>query len=460
MTILRSTSAIKLDTGEDLAVYAEGSDRVFDPFFFVANPGSVVGSSVLAEISQRPYCRVQRTGTFQSYGYGTRLLWTRTTCRRKGSCCNEAPVIVLSSDGVRGARPLQASLLESVADPTIFYDSEVGQYHLYYWVNGWSPRGNPTIPNPGESLFPGSTSTLSYDDVSPSGLTGDPIPAEDDDYRYTSPPSPPGFDETFPPPKNFTSIKDVPEASSGYPELGPFDLSRFWVAPWTDSHRYRVVDTDPNNLFQAAGGDSFTVPQTPIVLGVKTALAEDAANRTDAQQATLDEYVNSGVRLGRLTRTTRVLMYTRGWVISGFERPGSATNSSEDGEVMPWLVVQQPTPVMAFVRGCSKMIATRQKWTSFMDGNSLFVTAPKNYRHVAAVSTNFTAGMPIVDFVMHSPWHQFNSITRAASIPETDVSQNAPFVVASLLIFPLLPTFVTAAGALTGLSIYDDYSKL
>lgn len=447
--------------GEITGVISENMPAGQPPFYLNLPVGD--GGTKMFYVSRDT--RGQEQNKPKAWGAGTRILYTITTCERK-PLPTLIPVIAIWSDGEKGPYPISASLIESAVDPSLTFDRTTGKFHLYYWVNGWTPSGNiPYYDNQPDVEEP----TL-FNSVKPPGPS-----LEDPLYRI------PAAESRHPAPRSFLATRDLPnwfnesvDSSNPYgtipqptnEKVGPFNINSFWIAPWTDGHLYRfgpdydptpppavappvpivppgtsppspppvipVEQTDLLNQFSFA-----VIPQQTIQQEVSIALYRLKKNQPlkPSELATLIEYDLMPRRLANLSRATRVLMHSSGYLYINTKveepevTPSSAgsslptpTYTSEDSP-QPYLVVDAPQPVYAAPRGINKVMVARNKWTSYLSGESVFITAPMNYRYPSAGTATLTVGNPQVDFTLHDPSDFIDSWKRGVLLPESDTPQ-------------------------------------
>lgn len=483
----RALSLTVGQNGELTGVIPENVQRGQPPFMLNMAVGE--GGSPMFYVQKD--VRNQESEKVRGYGAGSRVLYMMNTCQRKPLPLM-TPVISIWTDAENGGYPMSASLIEGAVDPILTYDPTTALYHLYYWVNAWSPpetpsqSGNPSLTEE-ENLFQSV--------IPPYPLT------EDSTYRE------PNSEAVWPISNNFLGIRDLPdwfttEASnlgnlgvdsfvSVYPtvkptqeRIGPFNISSFWVAPWSDGHLYRFPkDFDPlptpsvapptpygppgspppppvipiNNPNFLDNFSFATMPQQPIQQEVATALyhLRQGNPLKPTQKATLLEYELWPRRIMNLARTTRVLMHTTGHIYvlrkrDDYEVPMGAsmpnTGQSTSEEPQPYLVVKSPQPVLSAPKGSNKILVGRQKWTSFIDGEDTYILAPLNYKYPAAGTIDLTAGNPQVDFQIHDPCDFLDSWRRGVCLPDATVPQFPPYLPEKSLVFPLV-----SPGSLVGL---------
>jgi hypothetical protein len=453
----RSMSLAPADSGEVISVIAEN-------LYYPLTAFRLYGSA-----APTPFIQVHRiTGNQeknknQCYGAGCRVLLLTKTCEGRPTGIF-TPVVVLGPGADQGEMPLAASLLEGAVDPVISIDATTGEYHLLYWVNAWSPP------------LPESATEEQLRDIDIESFPG------------TAPPQAETVDETYrtgnskqPPKGMFSLIRDLPYwplVGSEPPgtetptdidlndKVGPFDISRFWVAPFSDAHLYRFssdVDTappptpyrvevtdpatgEPVAPFIPTGPEGFienytslSRPDTKITQATKSALLaeKDKKPMKPTEKATLEEYRKALVRLHNLARTTRVLMYTKGKVVAAYkqadpdivENPGGSYKEPPlpREQSLPYLVVDQPRPMLYQTKAANKVITTRQKLTSFLRNGQIFVTAPFNYSYPSAGTVSLCIGQPQVDFTIGDPNSFLIDYYRSGTFPIATRSVSPPF---------------------------------
>jgi len=427
MTTFRKISSTVAVNGENFSVGVSFLSTPTEPYILVDEAGD----------NLLPFCRVSQATTPFIYGAGTRILSLWNTCQRQ-SGVSKIPVICLTH-GQKGGVPHAASYLESASDPTLLFDPTSGRYVLFYWVNAWSPTQGadsggspPTVGSPptiyyssegiGESVFPG---------VSPAFDPTD----EDVDYRQDD-----TYSDLQPENEIYTTVRDVPEYSGDFGRIGPFDLTRFWVAPWSDAFLFQYnLDSGsglgpedwffPRNEFAEYLREVFqkvpvTIPET----------GRDITGLSLAEAATVIDYDLAWGRLGKLSRCTRVLMYTYGDL-----RVLQARRENGEPIISPcaYLVVSPPRPILGLPRGINKTVVRKAKLTSFLDSGDVFITAALGYEYPTVCSTTLTVGNPQVDFTVHSPHHVFNDVNRAANLPDAVYTQTPPYHPQQTLLFPV-----------------------
>lgn len=459
--VFRSNSGVAIENGETFSLLATNLSASKLPFsIFLPVDEGTIPTFVVSKDFQN-----QESGKIPGWGAGARILISNATCERKPSS-QLITVLTLLPNQNHASRPLKATLLEGVVDPVLTYHPPTRIYSVLYWVNAWSP--------------PSTTYSL------PSSL-----------FSQVKPPSPQSSwaDASYlnnnaylgkqPPPQNFTAVRDVPDwfqqgtapptpiypdsAPVFYPPgsttelIGPFDLNRFWVAPFTDGHLYRfppdfdpipppptavsdspVTPTPPDTVDTTSTPDFLgqyfwaVHPQTPTTLQVNNALYSLKQNKPllRSERLALEEYTYAPRRLAYLSRCTRVLMFAKGYLVCGNEAPESdrletATTAPispiKSTSTVAYLILDHPTPILALPRGINKVVVQRSKWISYLTDGRIFITASLNYRYPAAATVSLVAGNPQVDFLIHDPSDHFDFLSRAGIFPESQTPQRAPF---------------------------------
>jgi hypothetical protein len=475
----RSLSTAIGDNGELISALAENLPLALPPFLILPP---------LGEGTENGMYRVARDTTNQptrlrSYGAGARALFTTATCERKPTG-DLIPILALLPDQEKSSRPLKATLIEGAVDPVLVYHPASSIYDLYYWVNAWSPPKAGALPFP-TPLFP---STLPLEPT-----------AIDSDYESNS-----SYSFPQPPSKTFTAIREPPDwfkpgtftndrIKTPDGNVGPFDIERFWVAPFTDAHLFRFpADFDPTPPPPLAPPVSLSPPLPPSPPPIGGGPSSDLLNSfpfakypqtgttqqvndaiyavkhdqplKETQKATYEEYVYAPYRIALLSRCTRVLMKTRGFQVSGrrfydLDLTDQTTNPPKAADNVPsslchaYLVVEPPKPVWALPRGINKVVVQRPKWISYLPDGRIFITAALTYRYPAAGTVSLCAGNPQVDFTVHSPSDFWDYNRRAGILPESDAPQRAPFTPEKDLTFPLILDF-TLVGLLNQMSLW------
>jgi hypothetical protein len=462
----RSPSIVSTETGNSYGILAENFTKHQNAFSLIdVNSG------------QKFFLRVYRDEIegfkrgLIGWGAGTRVLFLENLGEL-------TPVVALFPQNNPALQtPAECTIIESPVDPVVKYFPTQKLYVIYYWVNAWSP------PSP---LGATQQKTL---------------------FQSAKPPNPVFFDPGYladsysglQPPSRFTSIRDVPSwylpgthpispvdfdelqvtipySTTNSERVGPFDLNRFWVAPFTDAHLFRfpsdydpfppppqqapaipplppgpppppppqaVVTDPPSNLLDSF--PDFRIPQTDTTKELNQILF-NIKNRiilNSGQRSTLDTYVFALQRIGGLARCSRVLMRAQGTLFSGASQNDpdymntyiTPSQSLPDKAVRTYLVVDHPQPVLAISRGINKTLIGRPKMTSFLRDSS-FITAALTYRYPAAGTVSLCAGDPQVDFTVHCPSDKFDELRRMGILPDSLTPQHAPFISGSSIIIP------------------------
>lgn len=439
----RSLSLSTADSGEIMAVIAENIQSPQPPF------------DLYHTIGKDPYIHVQRDTRNQEnevpvgYGAGCRVIFLTKTCEGKPTG-SFTPVIALREGSESFSNPMSGALIEGAVDPVIALDEVTGNYHLYYWINAWSP---PAIKS--ELASEGTPPLFKETDIP---LTYIKDLGYDYDTKATR----------QPPEKNYTCVRDLPTwpkdgtEPNGFlkigdegEKLGEFDIRRFWVAPHSDAHFYRFpndwevkappqaydpvpIPGPPAPPPLVAPSDTYLIDKYPYlnrpdtkttqaVLNAFAAIRSGVTLKPTAHRATLFEYERALLRLSNLSRTTRVLMYARGKMVPLAKQdypdvaimPGGTPKGTrppvEPAEA--YLIVDQPTPVLQIRNTTNKLLCTRQKWTSFLESGHIFITAPLNYQYPGAGSGTLVMSNPQVDYLIHDNFDNFDNIMRAGIAP-------------------------------------------
>lgn len=487
MAVMRLPSSVVTETGEVMTVIAEnfeGSQPAFTLYGLdLYKPGV--------------YARVTRDNPdgnevgLIGWGAGTKALFFTMTA--DGAPTKKmTPVIALmpNADSAKSG-PFSATVIESAVDPVLEYFETTKTFTLYYWVNAWSPPSlfSPPLPPPPSPPTQQSKSTL-FDGVKPP-----PPSLVDDGYLVDS-----SYDGPQPEPR-YTAVRDVPNwylegTAPVYPidldelnifipsmtpiseRVGPIDINRFWVAPFTDAHLFRFpskydpfpppplqdpevpppgppgppptlvlpppVVTDPSSPF-IGNFPYLTYPfnkTTQILMSVLNSISQGSSIRP-SEMSTLDTYFFALDRLVGLARCSRVLMQADGWLITGHRQDNPDQLGSTylpvptevEGHPETYLVVNHPRPVLALPRGINKVLLGRPKMTSFI-GPDFFVTAALTYRYPAVATVSLCAGNPHVDFTIQCPSDHFDEYRRMGILPESQTPQHAPPIVQGTIIIP------------------------
>lgn len=501
MAVMRLPSSVVTETGEVMTVVSENFEG-FQPSFTLYD-SDLPNSNV--------YTRVTRDNPdgndigLIGWGAGTKALFLMMTSDGVPTK-KMTPVIALmpNADSSKSGS-LAATIIESAVDPVLKYFETEKRFILYYWVNAWSPPlssspppppSNSSSPPPPPPPPPLQTKTTLFENVKPP-----PPVLVDDDYMMDL-----EYDGPQPEPR-YTIVRDVPGwykegTSPVYPidldeldiiippmtdeeeRVGPIDIDRFWIAPFTDAHLFRFPENyDPFPLpppQEAQPPDTSGPPGPPPTLVLPPPVITDPAspfignfpylsypfNKTTreltsslynithgltikpSERSTLDTYVFAFQRLMGLARCSRVLMMAEGWLMGGSTRddPDQLTSSyvpledDEDEEEIKkepntYLIVDHPKPVLALPRGINKVLLGRPKMTSFL-GNDYFVTAALTYRYPAVASVSLCAGNPHVDFTIQCPSDHFDEYRREGCLPQSLTPQAAPPAVSGTIIIP------------------------
>jgi hypothetical protein len=492
MAVMRLPSSVVTETGEVITVVSENFEG-FQPAFTLYDLGTPTLDA---------YARVTRDNPdgnqigLIGWGAGTKALFFTTTY--DGAPIQRlTPVIALmpNADSSKSG-PFGATVIESAVDPVLKYFETTKMFALYYWVNAWSPPplSYPLPPPPSSSQ---GKSTLF------NGVKPPPPSLVDADYLVS-----PSYQGPQPDPR-YTTVRDVPDwyvegtapidttnppvlilppfpPSPPPPPLppervGPINLSRFWVAPFTDAHLFRFPpDYDP--FPPPSSQDPYVPPNPPpgppgpppIGLLPPPVITDPSAsfignfpyltypfNTTTqaltsilshikqgiyirpSERSTLDTYTFALKRLMGLARCSRVLMQTEGWLVTGNKQddPDQLTSTykpvptSVNGNPDTYLVVNHPRPVLALPRGINKVLLGRPKMTSFI-GADFFVTAALTYRYPAVATVSLCAGNPHVDFTIQCPSDHFDEYRRMGILPESTTPQLAPPTVQGSIVIP------------------------
>lgn len=474
MAVMRLPSSVVTETGEVMTVVAENFEGFQSAF--------TLYDSDISEANV--YARVTRDNPAGNeigligWGAGTKALFFTMTS--DGAPIQRlTPVIALmpNADSSKSG-PLAATVIESAVDPVLRYFETEKMFVLYYWVNAWSP---PLLFSPPPPPPPQGKSTL-FDGVKPP-----PPTLVDDDYLMDT-----TYDGPQPEPR-YTTIRDVPNwyldgtdpAISLLPpspptvleRVGPIDLNRFWIAPFTDAHLFRFppnYDPFPLPPLQdpevpppgPPGPPPIAVLPPPVITDPSSTLIENfpyltyPINKTTqvitsilysinhglsirpSEKSTLDTYVFALERLMGLARCSRVLMQTDGWLVTGNKKddPDQLESAylpvpTSKGDIDTYLVVKHPRPVLTLPRGINKVLLGRPKMNSFL-GADFFVTAALTYRYPAVATVSLCAGNPHVDFTIQCPSDHFDEYRRMGILPESKTPQLAPPIVGGSIIIP------------------------
>lgn len=353
-----------------------------------------------------------------------------------------------------------SSLIEGAVDPIIISDQRSQVVQLFYWVNAWSPKPfavNQDLDDP-------------LEDPSLPKWSGFPDP-------YAATPELINFDivEPLPPSGCFTAIRDVPDWTLD--TVAPFNPNCFWVAPVGSQFPYRLsedfppilpdgtsspplppsVPLDESNDAFLANFDTYMTPKTETLKVLYK--AKDKINNGDKlsliERATVDEYTKDPSRSIGLNRTTRVLMWAQGR-LEGLRRQPRDDNPVSDGASLPppknkrsgiqtYLVLDPPKPIWWAPAASNRVLAARQKWTSYLPDGRIFVTAPLDYRYPVAASLSLVSHVPQIDESLFDPPLDFSSLLSGGILPEAQNGSDAPSIPEATLFFPSgFPTSLVA----------------
>lgn len=352
------------------------------------------------------------------------------------------------------------TLLSSAFYPEVSWDAKRGSVHLLFWVNGWSPPAPLDYEFVDNTLFP----ELMY-----------PRGTEDTTYRFSA-------DALGP--TNFMPARWVEQDLPSWdhevdpnPGVGPFDINRFYVAPVTDGHLFRVgedftplpgniVENPILNPEESSGIENLfpniSQPDYPVFRVYREAVRAQQAGQvlTKIQEATLAAYDRTPERLINIGRSTRVLLHCEGQIRRCRIKPlpdqnvsagANIDQTNEAGQVRDVLFCSLPEPWAAFKQTTNKVLCHRQKFTSFLADGRVFITAPLNYRYLGAGSTTLTAGEPVVDFMLHDPSQLLEGWNLGGILPEASTGSTPPWLPEQEMIFPVgFPTSVVGFLADSG----------
>lgn len=418
---------------------------------------------VLSEVLPAGWSRMQYRqsdnvlgSTSRVYGAGEKVL--QLVNASKGTL---VPVVARRQD-LKGEGTSALTLLSSSFYPSVAYDPKRNSIYIYFWVNGWSPPASANYPFTSEHLF--------AELIPPQGT-------EDPGYRRS---------DTVVEDQNYLPHKwverDLPPwdiLEDNAPGLGPFDLQRFWVAPITDGHLYRVGEdykaqlgsiVDPNEQTVtpevSAGIDSLfpfaSIPDYPVFRVYRTAIAAQQAGQalTKIQLATVEAYDKTPERLINLARATRVLMVAEGQIVrcsryalmdQTVSAGANIDETNDPGTVEDTLICGTPKPLWAFPQTTNKVMCHRHKYTSYLSDGRVFINAPLNYRYPGAGTSSLSCGEPVVDFMFHDPSQQLEAWNLGGILPEATTGQVSPWLPEQELIFPVgFPTSIVGFLSDTG----------
>jgi hypothetical protein len=488
MAVMRLSSSVITETGEVVTVVAENFEG-FQPAFILSDAGTP---------KTDVYVRVTRDNPdgneigLIGWGAGTKALFFTMTS--DGAPVRKlTPVIALMpNEASATSGPFSATVIESAVDPVLHYFETEKKIVLYYWINAWSPPplDYPLSPPPPPSqskstLFEGvkpPPPSLVDDNYLVSPSYGGPQP----DHRYTAVRDVPNWYPDGEAPESLIDLDTlnlvIPSMTKVSEKVGPIDLNRFWVAPFTDAHLFRFpaeydpfpvppvqdpyvppysppppgppgppplvlpppVITDPSASF-IGNFPYLTYPfnkTTQTLTSVLYNVDQGFALRP-SEVSTLDSYFFAMGRLVGLARCSRILMQTEGWLVTANkqEDPDQLLSAyrpvSTPIEADPdtYLVVNHPRPVLALPRGINKILLGRPKMTSFL-GADFFITAALTYRYPAVATVSLCAGNPHVDFTIQCPSDHFDEYRRMGILPESKTPQSAPPIVGATIMIP------------------------
>lgn len=453
----RSPYVVGLDNGESVSILAENLSQSLKPFTLY-DPSS----------QDKGYLRcyrdlpddVDKKIISSGWGVGTRALFITSTIEGKPTG-TLTPVISYFPD--TQVTLSKTTLLESAVDPVLSYDVTKRQFTLYYWVNAWSPPLTSSPPSPPPPLI-SKPHVLFTQAIPPAPSSIDPDYVVDDSYLGAQPA------------RRFTTIRDVPNwylegtapdptaiPGSDSERVGPLDIDRFWIAPFTDAHLFRFpADSDPfpppisqtpvsppsppglppppPGVVQEPPVDILTnfpfmiYPQTSTTQEINSILTKlkNSETLTQLEDLSLSTYRFALARLAGLNRCNRVLMKTTGFLYQCHKKEDDGIISESSSL---YLVVEHPQPVLALSRGINKTLLGRPKLTSYLN-QDFFITAALTFRSPAVATVTLTSGNPQVDFTVYSPSDHYDERQRSGILPEALTSQLAPFVPAETFVMP------------------------
>jgi hypothetical protein len=475
VAVMRLPSSVTTETGEVISVIVENFEG-FQPAFTLYD---------LDKPTSDVYARVTRDNPdgnkvgLIGWGAGVRALFLTITS--EGLPTKKlTPVISLLPDASSSkAGPFAATIIESAIDPVLEYFETEKRFTLYYWINAWSP---PALSPPISSsetkltLFSGVKPPSPY--MVDDGYLVNPLyQGPQPDTRYTTIRDVPDWFMEGTSPVYPTDIGEfkistitIPSITSALEQVGPIDLNRFWVAPFTDAHLFRFpseydpfpspspqdpfvpvipppgppgppepllpppITTDPSATF-IGNFPYLTYPFNKTTQALTSILynVSQGFSIRPSERSTLDTYVYALKRLAGLARCSRILMKTEGWLIVGNKKDDSdqltsaykPVSTSISGPLDTYLVVDHPKPVIALPRGINKILLGRPKMTSFI-GEDFFITAALTYRYPAVATVSLCAGNPHVDFAIQCPSDHFDEYRRMGILPESTTPQTAP----------------------------------
>jgi len=364
---------------------------------------------------------------------GRRLLALHMTCLRRIPPV-PTPILVRFPAADREATPQRVGFLGSALDPAIAIDLDSKRYHLLYWVNAWSDSSALVMRNP-RALFSKGR--------------------EPEDTQINSL-------------NNFALEKDLPDdprmdtlEESAYGvspitgEVGLFDPTEFYVAPWASCYLSRVdiAELLKEGETPPEGFSTIRDPNTVFFKRVKFLLRRVLRGEfiTDMDKNLLEEAGRSIRRLANLTRCTRVLMYTTGEIHHLTWSPSESTSERFNwSSLRDYLVVDNPQPVYWETQQSNKVLAARPKWTSYLNGEDSFVTAPLNFRFPAAASTTVVRNCPQLDFSLSDGGDWRWGVRSGITLPLSRDTQRSP----------VAPAKDVITVPITGISLIEIMSLL
>jgi hypothetical protein len=473
----RSPSFVVDNSGNPLGVISENLEVGIPPFKLGTKE---TNGSYTDYVYVQKDTRNQELTKIKSYGAGTRVLQLISNLLNKET--HSTPVLATWTDFNSGGSPLRASLIEGALDPTLSYDSKTDSYILYYWVNAWSTSSSTNEAEP--TLF---------------GSVKPPDLADPNTFTQDA--------QIKPPTRSYLSVRDTP---SWFIPLDPRhnptgsqlqdetteilanpNISSFWIAPWSDAFLFRFTeDKDPTGVIPRSPPSTYSPPTSPPVTPVTTPgffdrfdqtstplqkpqqeilnvlkLYSEGSPLTPTDEATLIEYTLTPRRLMNLSRTFRVLMTCRGSLFrlnksQVREVPraitGAATTSGYTSydEGKNYLIMNSPRPIAMFPRNINKVLSSRQKWTSYINGDDYFVTAPLSYKSPAVSTIDLTLGNPQIDFMIHDPSDNKNGGRTGLTLPDSKTPQSPYILPEQQLVYPQIPG-ISLVEILTNSSSWD-----
>jgi hypothetical protein len=150
--LTRATSSTIGDNGEVISVIAENFQEPHLPFLLYPQIGE---GDPAFKVQRNTYN--QEKSKPRAWGAGTRVLFLLCSCERK-PVLDWTPVIALTQNAEKAATPILTTVIESPIDPVLLFDPNTQFYHLFYWVNAWSPTFASTTSQ--GSLFPATDPPL------------------------------------------------------------------------------------------------------------------------------------------------------------------------------------------------------------------------------------------------------------------------------------------------------------